>query len=70
MTKETLVWNKILAAVLKMPGVRVNRVDFLTKALAPYCNEQKLSLLSNVLVRLYSIKKVVDTHAKKRIIKE
>lgn len=53
MKKDSQLWNKILAAVLRMPGVRVDRVDFLTKALAPYCNEQKLSLLPNV--RPYAI---------------
>ena len=63
MTKETLVWNKILAAVLKMPGVRVNRVDFLTKALAPYCNEQKLSLLSNVRPYAIANDKAIDRAA-------
>ena len=33
MDKENLVWNKILATVLKMPGVKVDRVAFLRKEL-------------------------------------
>jgi hypothetical protein len=48
MEKETLVWNKILAAVLKMPGVRVDRVAFLRKELKGYCSEQRLDMLENV----------------------
>lgn len=53
MANETLLWNKILAAVLKMPGVKVNRVEFLTSALRPYCTEQKLGMLASV--RPYTI---------------
>jgi hypothetical protein len=63
MEKETLVWNKILAAVLKMPGVKVDRVAFLRKELKDYCSEQKLDMLSNV--RPYTIveDKVIDSVA-------
>ncbi len=53
MEKEVMMWNKILAAVLKMPGVKVDRVAFLRKALGGYCNEQKLEMLENV--RPYSL---------------
>ena len=53
MSNETLLWNKILTAVLKMPGVKVDRVEFLQHALKPYCNEQKLELLPSV--RPYNI---------------
>ncbi len=53
MEKETMMWNKILAAVLKMPGVKVEREAFLRKALKNYCNEQKLDLLGSV--RPYTI---------------
>jgi hypothetical protein len=64
MEKETLVWNKILATVLKMPGVKVDRMEFLCKELRGHCNEQKLQLLVNV--RPYSIvsDKVIDSVAK------
>ena len=48
MDKENLVWNKILASVLKMPGVRVDRVAFLRKELRPYCNQSRLQMLGSV----------------------
>ena len=53
MTEEPLLWNKILTAVLKMPGVKVGRIDFLREALKPYCTEQKLDMLESV--RPYTI---------------
>lgn len=67
MSNETLIWNRILAAVLKMPGVKVDRVAFLRKALKGYCSEQKLDLLQNV--RPYTIvsDKVIDAVATSQI---
>lgn len=53
MSNETLIWNKILMAVLKMPTVKVERVPFLQEALSPYCTKQKLALLDSV--RPYTI---------------
>ena len=63
MSNETLIWNRILAAVLKMPGVKVDRVAFLRKSLKDYAGEQKLDMLPNV--RPYTIvsDKVIDTVA-------
>jgi uncharacterized membrane protein YebE (DUF533 family) len=60
MSKETLVWNKVLATVLRMPGVKVDRVAFLRKSLKDYAGEQKLDMLVNV--RPYTIvsDKVID----------
>ena len=63
MEKETLIWNKILAAVLKMPGVKVDRVSFLRKALKGYCNEQRLDMLENVRPYTIASDKVIDTVA-------
>lgn len=60
MEKETLIWNKILAAVLKMPGVKVDRVTFLRKALKDYCNEQRLDMLANVRPYTITSDKVID----------
>ncbi len=54
MEKEaTQIWNRILTTVLRMPGVRVDRVAFLTRSLSGYAGQQKLSLLPNV--RPYAI---------------
>jgi uncharacterized membrane protein YebE (DUF533 family) len=60
MNKDTLSWSKLLAAVLRMPGVRVDRVAFLRKSLSGYAGEQKLDMLVNV--RPYAIvsDKVID----------
>lgn len=58
MPNETILWNKILAAVLRMPGVKVNRVEFLTAALRPYCTEQKLAMLASV--RPYIVASDID----------
>jgi hypothetical protein len=57
------VWNKILATVLKMPGVKVDRVSFLRKELKNHCNQQKLDMLANV--RPYTIvsDKTIDSVA-------
>lgn len=63
MEKETLVWNKILAAVLKMPGVRVDRVAFLRKELKGYCSEQRLDMLENVRPYTITTDKVIDSVA-------
>ena len=53
MGNETQIWNKILTTVLKMPGVKVDRISFLRKALQPYCNQARLQMLGGV--RPYSI---------------
>lgn len=58
------VWGKILSVVLKMPGVKVDRVGFLRKELRPYCNQSRLQMLGHV--RPYTIvsEKVIDKLAK------
>lgn len=58
MSNEIVIWNKILASVLKMPGVKVHRVEFLMEALRPYCMEQKLAMLTSV--RPYTIASDTD----------
>ena len=55
-----MIWNKILAAVLKMPGVKVNREAFLRKALKNYCNEQRLDMLANVRPYTITTDDVID----------
>ena len=60
MANETQIWNKILATVLKMPGVKVDRETFLRKELRSYCNQSRLQMLG--AVRPYAIvsDKVID----------
>ena len=63
MSNETLVWNKILTTVLSMPGVKVDRVEFLRKSLKDYCNDQRLELLANVRPYTITTDKVIDSIA-------
>lgn len=46
MEKETGVelWNKVMAGALSIPGVKVNRKEFLSKELKNYCDDEKLKL--------------------------
>lgn len=67
MDKEALVWNKILATVLKMPTVKVDRVAFLRKELQPYCNQSRLQMLGSVRPYTVVSEKVVDRLARQCI---
>ena len=60
MDKENLVWSKILATVLKMPGVKVDRIAFLRKELRPYCNQSRLQMLGSVRPYTVVSERVVD----------
>ncbi|MBR1395538.1 MAG: hypothetical protein IJ559_07775 [Prevotella sp.] len=64
MEKENLVWNKILNTVLKMPGVKVDRIGFLRRELRPYCNQSRLQMIGSV--RPYTIvsEQIVDKLAR------
>lgn len=44
MSKEIEVWNKVLSAAIQLPGVKVNRDDFLMEKLAVYCTGNQLTL--------------------------
>lgn len=65
--KDILSWNRILSTVLDLPGVKVDRVAFLSKELRPYCSSAKLDMIENV--RPYNIvnDRVIDTVAAKCI---
>ena len=67
METENIVWNKILAAVLKMPGVKVDRIAFLRKELRPYCNQSRLQMLGSVRPYTVVSEQVVDKLAKQCI---
>ena len=67
MDKENLVWNKILATVLKMPSVKVDRVGFLRKELRPYCNQSRLQMLGNVRPYTVVSEQVIDKLARQCI---
>lgn len=65
--RNSLSWQKVLAVVLELPGVKVDRVAFLRKELKAYCSASKLDLLESV--RPYTIvsDRVIDAVAKKVI---
>lgn len=62
--KEQLSWNRVLATVLELPGVKVDREAFLRKELRPYCSLSKLDMLESV--RPYTIvnDRVIDQVAR------
>lgn len=59
----TLDWNKILSIVLRMPGVRVDRIAFLRDELKGHCNQQKLDMLANVRPYALVSDEVIDSIA-------
>src|SRR5574344_1480170 len=42
MENEVSVWNKVMTTALSMPGVQVDRHDFITKELGSYCTKEQL----------------------------
>lgn len=42
MSDEVTIWNKVMGAALSMPGVKVDRDDFLRKELKTYCSSKQL----------------------------
>lgn len=67
MAKESMIWNKILATILKMPGVKVDRITFLRKELRPYCNQSRLQMLGSVRPYTVVSEKVIDKLARQCI---
>lgn len=67
MANENVIWNKILATILKMPGVRVDRIGFLRKELRPYCNQSRLQMLGSVRPYTVVSEGVIDKLAKQCI---
>ena len=64
MEKENLIWNKILATVMKMPSMRVDRVSFLRKELRPYCNQSRLQMIGSVRPYTVVSEQVIDKLAR------
>ena len=67
MSNETQIWNKVLTTVLKMPGVKVDRVSFLQKELKPYCNQSRLQMLGSVRPYTVVSEMVIDKLARQCI---
>ena len=42
MGNELDIWGKVMNTALSMPGVQVDRDEFLRKELAPYCSAEEL----------------------------
>lgn len=45
MTNEVTIWNKVMAGAMSIPGVKVNRAEYLTRALMPYCEVEQLKII-------------------------
>ncbi len=48
MANEIQIWNKVLSTALDMPGVKVNREDFLKSKLGQYCTESQVEVALTV----------------------
>lgn len=60
MSNEVTIWNKVMGAALSMPGVKVDRDDFLKKELKNYCSPEQLNLaISNRPINGVS-KEIID----------
>lgn len=60
MSSEVTIWNKVIGAALSMPGVKVDRDDFLKKELKNYCSPEQLNLaISNRPINGVS-KEIID----------
>lgn len=64
MEKEIIVWSKILATVLKMPGAKLDRISFLRHELRPYCNQSRLQMIGSVRPYTVVSEEVVDRLAR------
>lgn len=42
MANEVTLWNKVMAGAMSIPGVKVNRSEFLMSTLMPYCDINQL----------------------------
>lgn len=42
--ETTELWNKTLKAATALPVVKVNRIEFIQKELAPYCTSEQIAL--------------------------
>ena len=65
MADEVKIWNKVLASAMALPGVKVNRREFLTHTLLPYCEREELNAIINgekpvTFLSLDVIDKLVD----------
>lgn len=60
MSNEVTIWNKVMGAALSMPGVKVDRDDFLKKELKNYCSPEQLNLaISSRPINVVS-KEIID----------
>lgn len=41
-TTNVTGWSKLMSAILNLPGVKVDRVEFLVKALRPHCTDEEI----------------------------
>lgn len=58
MSKEITIWDQVMATILKMPGIKVDREDFLRKELSPYCTAEELPKAIQNPVNIISQKRI------------
>lgn len=58
------LWNKTLQAAMKLPMVKVNRTEFLTKELALFCSEEQIQMAINgkplQVISVEQVKKIAN----------
>lgn len=45
MANEVTMWNKVMANAMSIPGVKVNRAEYLTSTLMSYCDVEQLKMI-------------------------
>ena len=58
MEKEIQVWNKVMSSALAIPGVKIDRQNFLTSELRQFCQPEELSKAVNNPVDVLTKKQI------------
>ena len=69
MANSLSIWNKSLAAIMEIPGARVNRTKFLESELRQYCDESTINNVVNGRIAPYEAinKRLLGEIAERRI---
>ena len=58
MEKEIQVWNKVMSSALAIPGVKIDRYNFLTSELRQFCQPEELPKAVNNPVDVLTKKQI------------
>lgn len=42
MENEVTKWNKVMFSIMNIPGIKIDRIEFLVEALRPYCTDDEI----------------------------